>query len=451
LLGILVVLPAIVKPAIGIACVAGLIALWLASKSVAYPLAAAFVPSLVDAIYGSNPLPPGGVTFLFAAWIGLAIVIAMVRGNQPRGLLSVPVMLAFALMALMVVRLGPSIAESYGSKKLQLYIANNLVFLIAGVFVGARRRDARQFYMIMLAISAAGALLLVVALATGQAQQVVANRFTVSTQEYPIQLARSSADGMLLAIYVMIAARTLGARLWAAAVFPALAVTLIAAGSRGPVLAFLFAVIALLALAAATGRARRQLTRVAATILGAVVLVPLLVPGSTIGRALSAIVGGASGLSTNGRAGLWAKAISEFSTHPLLGIGTGGFAGLKAGELYPHNVLLEAAVELGILGGIVAAWFIVSSLRRMIAFWRSSVGADKLEASLIISLFLAALINALFSGAFQDNREVWLWAGFGIGMCARNVILREDPSVPRPITARAHGFGERPGLVRRTI
>lgn len=429
-LGTLVLAPGITRPTLAIALGVAVVALWLATRSVAYPLALAFIPPLIDGVYGSDPLPKGGVTVLFSCWIALAIVICLARGNAPRMLVSAPVVLSFMLLVLMVVRLGPSLSESYGGTKLQLFIADNSLLLLGGVLVGARAADSRRFFALMLAIAAGGALLLVMELATGSAQQAIAGRFTISTQEYPIQLGRSSSDGLLLAIYVMMAARTLRARLLAVALFPALAVTLIASGSRGPVLAFLFAGLVLLALAAANQRARGQLIRVAATILGAAVVVPLLVPGSSVGRALSGIFGGASGLSTNGRAGLWSAAITAFSQHPLLGVGTGGFAGLGTGEFYPHNVVLEVAAELGALGAIIVISFLIGSLRRMSSLWRLREGTERLEVSVVIALFLAALVNALFSGAIQDNQEIWLWAGVGLGMCGRPARMREPRGAP---------------------
>jgi O-antigen ligase len=430
-LGALVLMPGITRPTMAILLGVAVVGVWLATKSVAYPLALAFIPSLLEGVYGSNPLPKGGTTLLFGAWIALAIVIASARGQRPRTLASAPVILTFVLLALMVVRLGPSPSVSYGSMKLQLFVANNVLLMLGAVFVGARVVDTKRFFGLMLGILAAEAFLLVFELASGSAQQVVADRFTISAQQYPIELGRSSADGMLLAIYTMLAAGTIRGRLCAAAVFPAMAVTLIASGSRGPVLGFLFAVLVLLALAAASPRARGRLIKVAATALGAIVAVPLLVPGSSASRALSAIFGGTGGLSTNGRAGLWATAVSAFSHHPLLGIGTGGFAGLRTGEFYPHNLLLESAAELGALGAIVVIWLVVGSLRRMARAWRARAGRERLELSVAIALFVGALINALVSGAIQDNREVWLWAGLGLGICARRVaVARAAPPEP---------------------
>lgn len=438
-LGALVLLPAVARPMIAVGLVVGAVALWLASKSVAYPLAFAFVPSLIDAINGSDPLPKGGVTFIFTAWIALAVLLAVIQRRDQavytRALLSAPVILAVALWVLMVVRLGASGAESYGSTKVQLYIANNLVFIAGGVVVGMRRSDIRLLFTLLLAITAAGAILLVAELVGGTAHQEAAQRFSFSSQLYPIQLGRSSADGVLLAIYAMFASRSASLRLAAVAVLPILLASLFAAGSRGPVIAFFLAVLALIGLSAGSLRARRRLGRVVGAALLAVVLLPVVVPGTTITRALA-------DASTNGRSGLWAQAITAFSQHPLLGVGTGGFAAINPAQLYPHDIVLEAAVELGMVGGLVMLGFIVSSLHRLLVLWRTRDLARKLDVSVVIALFVAALVNAVFSGAFQDNRELWLWAGLGVGMtAAMRPALR--PSLHRPVdlAAPAARFG----------
>jgi O-antigen ligase len=411
------------KPLVAFALIAAIGGVWLAYDSIAWPLALSFAPVLVDAIYGSDPLPPGGVTFLFAGWICLAIAIAIVRGQRLAGLTSAPVVLSLALIALMALRLGVSLDPSYGGKKIQLFVADNFLLLIGGILAGARSKDRRRLLTVMLAISAASGLLLVVGLATGSAYQTAGTgRFAIANQQWPIALGRSSADGLLLSIYAVLAWRTLGGRLWAAAILPILAVAMLAAGSRGPVLGFAVALVVLLALVAGHGRTRQQLSRIAIPVLIAIIFVPLLVPGSTVGRALSSIFGGASGLSTNGRANLWALAYSSFSGHPLLGVGTGSFAAFGTGEFYPHNLLLEMGLELGVLGAIAAAWFIISSLRRLLAAWRRSLGTDRLEAAVVTALFIAALISAMVSGAIQDNRELWLWAGVGVGMSTRSAV-----------------------------
>ena len=38
----------------------------------------------------------------------------------------------------------------------------------------------------------------------------------------------------------------------------------------------------------------------------------------------------------------------------------------------------------------------------------------------MFALFVSAFVNALFSGAIQDNTDVWLWGGLGLGIYARH-------------------------------
>lgn len=422
LLGLLVLAPALTRPQVAIALVGAIVALGLAWKSVAYPLAASGVPPLVDAIVGYNPLPKGGFTFLFLAWIALAVCFAVLRGKTsiaPRALMRAPIVLSFALLGLMLLRLGSSPAEAYGSMKVQLYIADVLIVLVGAVFVGSNRRDLDLFVMLTFAVLAFGALLFLLALLSGSAHTVVPERFSLTAQEYPIYLGRASADGLLIAIYLILAAIRPAVRLCAFAAAPALLVALIAAGSRGPLVAFVFGLFTLLALVAASGRARRRLFPVIGALLIAIVFVPLLVPASSIGRSLSTILGSASGLSSNGRSELWSEAYRAFAGHTLSGIGWGGFAALNPEELYPHNILLEVAVELGVFGVLFVVGIVAGVTRRLTWMWRSARSADKLLTTLLIALFLTALVNAMFSGAIQDNSPVWLWAGVAVGMSAR--------------------------------
>lgn len=427
MLGILVLLPALAEPLVAIALVVAIGGAWLAWRSVAYPLALAGIPVLLEAVLGQNPLPKGGVTFLYIAWIGLAVGFAAMRGTHPvtsRALLYTPVILSIALLAVMILLLGGSPDQLYGSTKIQLYVADNLVFLLGAIFVGARRSDLRLFFAVTLAVAAGGGLLIVLEFLRGGAQMALENRFSLSAQEYPIYLGRSSADGLIIAIYAALAATRVWTRMAALAVLPLLVVALLASGSRGPIVAFAIGAVALVALTAANGRARRRLLIVGGGLLGAAIVVPLVVPGSTIGRSLSTLVGGANGLSSNGRSQLWSQAFGAFAQHPLFGIGTGGFGALNPTEPYPHNILLEVAVELGIVGALLIVGIVVGAAARLVAVWRAAEGRDRLDAAVIITLFITALVNALFSGAIEDNREIWVWGGLGLGMSARLAATR---------------------------
>jgi O-antigen ligase len=438
-----VLAPALTQPLIAIGLVLVVAGIWLAWRSVAYPLALAGVPALVEAIAGHNPLPKGAVTLLYIAWIGLGVVLAAMRGTNPaapRALARAPVLLSLALLGVMLARLGASADQAYGATKIQLYIADNLVFLVGAIFVGARRSDLRLFFGVVLVVASGGALLLVAKLAGGGLHETLANRFSLSAQEYPIYLARNSADGLIIAIYVVLVARRTWTRMAAIAVLPLLLIALIAAGSRGPIIAFAAGMVALIALTGTGGRARRRLLIAGAGMLVAAIIVPLVLPGATVGRSLSALIGGSSGLSSNGRSQLWAQAFNAFGGHPLFGIGTGGFGAINPAEPYPHNILLEAAAELGVVGALLLVAIVLSTSVSLGRTWVAAGGRDRLDAAVIITLFIAALVNALFSGALSDNKELWLWAGLGLGMGARLAAERVRGTAPideYPLHARS--------------
>jgi O-antigen ligase len=441
--GVVVLAPLLTRPTYALLLPVVLVAVWLAWISPAIPLALGGIPPLVDAIAGSNPLPKGGFTLLFSAWIalGVAFVIMRDRGRiGERALLSVPVLASCFLLGLMVLRLSASPDQAYGSMKVELYIADVLIFFFAAIFVGSRRADLNLFLIVLLGVTALSAVLFLFQLVTGAAQQVLNGRFSITAQEYPIDLARASADGLLIAIYFLLSADRRSLRVPVALITPAVAITMIAAGSRGPVVAFAVGLIALLALSATSPRARRRFAVVGAMFALLAIVVPLVVPSSAIGRALSTIVGSASGLSSNGRSGLWSSAIAAFSQHFGLGLGTGGFAAQPAaisdGVQYPHNLFLEVASELGIVGLAALVAALGAIVARLGTLWRSTAGEDRLLATILIALFLTAVTNACISEAIYGNGEVWLWGGLAIGMGARTVQRRGLPE-RRRASARA--------------
>jgi O-antigen ligase len=424
LLGVILLAPAISQPVIGIGLVGGVVAIWLASKSIAYPLALAGIPTLVTAIVGSDPLPKGGATILTAGWVGLAVVLLLFRrreGTAIQGLLSLPFAMALLILALMVLRLNGSPAAAYGMSKTELYVADNIAFLIGAVFVASNRSTLRLFLIVTMAVVLTGSLLLIFQLVTGAAQQQYTGtgRFTVSAQEGSINLGRQSSNGALIAIGLILITRETWLRLTCLVAIPMMLLSLLAAGSRGPTVAFVIGLLVLVTLSAATGRARRQLLLVGAGMIGAAIVIPLLVPSSSIGRSLSTILGSSSGLSSNGRSALWAIAFAAFKSHLWFGIGTGGFSSLSI-EPYPHNVFLETGAELGIFGVLAVATMIGSMFSRLRTLWQSTDGTERLEITLLLGLFVSAFVNALFSGQISDNSDLWLWGGIGLGIYSRH-------------------------------
>lgn len=409
--------PLLLRPVWALGASLALIFVLLAWKSVAYPVALVGLISTVIVLVGSNPLPPGAFLYLVSGWTLLAIVVAALRDDALSGsiLRAAPVALSLTLAGLLIAQLGDSPAQEYGTFKVQVFVSQNLVLLFGGIVIGRDRKHLDLFLGLTLAVAFLSALVLTQQLVGGQAQEVLPGRFALNPEENPIFLGRSAGTGLIIAIYLLLAGTVLRYRLYALAVLPSLAVSIVAAGSRGPVVGVIFAITVLLACLARSSRSRRRIPMVVAGIVAGVLLTAQLVPGETIGRSFSIFSGNGSGVDTNGRSDLWAQAFESIRGHPLLGIGTGGFEAISPMLRYPHNLLLESAVELGLAGLLAVIALISATLRRLRRAWRGLPEDSRGHVTVVAALFVAATINAMLSGDITVNTSVWLTAGLALG------------------------------------
>jgi O-antigen ligase len=399
------------------------VGLILARVSPAIPLGCIGVPTLVIALAGRDPFGAGSVRAGMCCWT-LASVWFFVRRHGRLNLTAVrsaPV-IASVLLALMLL-LGTtwSTDPSYGWFKAEDFVAVNLVALAAALCIGQRRRDFAVFAGVTFVIAVAAAIVLLHGLNTGSLSPSVGGRFSIAADEYPIALGRDAAEGILFGLYFALHARRGTVRLAALAALPVLAVALFAAGSRGPVLGLAVGGAVFLALAVTTAAARRRIALVAVAVAASAITVSQLAPRNDLARALQVLLSG-PGVSSNGRTGLWSVAIGAFERHPFAGIGSGSYATLNPIERYPHNFLLEVAVELGVLALILLLAAVVTAFAKVLRAWRSAdLASDRLRAALVAALLAMAVVNASLSGDLTTNGAVWV--GFGLA-CASAVWAR---------------------------
>lgn len=141
----------------------------------------------------------------------------------------------------------------------------------------------------------------------------------------------------------------------------------------------------------------------------------LLLLVATWGRDLPGVGGGtrisdtveavASGdLLLDERFVLWKGGLSDWASHPLTGIGFGNFALVTDSATYehPHNVVIEMAAELGLLGIIMGVGLLFIPLK--LALGGRSRGGIALVAG---SAFVFLLTTASVSGDLADNRMLF--------------------------------------------
>jgi len=410
------------RPVPALAALAVAVAIAAALRSVVYPAALTGLPALLIALTGHNPLPKGGVFILLFAWTVVGIVAEVFREENAlplRVLATPPVLLTLALTVLMAARLPASRDVAYGNQKVELWVAESVTLLVAGVLIARRADRFRTFVLVSLAVSAASAVALTQQLAAGNAQAVVGGRYALSAAYNPIEVGRTMSHGMILGAFVLLGAWSLRIRLATLVIVPALAVAFIASGSRGPVLGLVVGLIVILALAIRERATRQRVSLVLVGIAVAAALVPQLVPGQDIARSLGVILGNQQGLSSNGRYELWQQAWQVIGSHPLLGIGTGSFAQLAPIVQYPHNIALEAWAELGVIGFVLVVGTLIVGSVYVGRVVKNATGRTRLEAAAVAALWSASIPNALVSGDLSNNYYLWLTLGLAVGIAQR--------------------------------
>ncbi len=408
-----------------------LLAVLLAAKSVAAPVALASAPTIFIALLSRNPFPPGAVALFVFAWTAVAILLVVAREEDalpPRAVLAVPVVFSLGLLALMAVRLGVSPSPDYGSVKLRLFLAQNITLLVAGILIGRRSRHMNLFAALTLVVSTVTALVLAKALVTGHGLATLGGRFSLYEDESPIGLARAASAGLIVAVYVLLWSQAALLRLFAFVAGPLIAVAFFATGSRGPVLGLVVGLVVLLVLTLRDPTSRRRMLLLSLATPPAVLLVTRLVPGADIKRSLSFLLFGSSGdVSANGRYQLWHQAYDAFHAHPLLGLGTGSFASIVPSEGYPHDLFLEVGAELGFIGALFVALIVVAGAVRLAQVASRATAEARGHAALAAALFAAAFVNALVSADIAGNNALWLAIGLGLGLSARGVAEASGP------------------------
>jgi O-antigen ligase len=129
---------------------------------------------------------------------------------------------------------------------------------------------------------------------------------------------------------------------------------------------------------------------------------------------------------------LWKLALQKISAHPIIG---SGFAQSDMSEdlaytsdpIYPHNIFLEVAVELGLTGLILFTIPLFIGLKRAYHSFQSANPAKGIDVDLVLLLFVFNLIEAQMSGFLTNQAQLLFMMGISGGLYRWEIIPLHTP------------------------
>ena len=205
----------------------------------------------------------------------------------------------------------------------------------------------------------------------------------------PITLGHLAASTVLASSTLLLRRNSLLIKVPALSILVVAFSCLVLAASRGP---FLSMFAGLLVLIFYRGN-RRTWTIVAVSFLVLIVVFITFGDGLQLIKRFDGIGEERSSLE---RLVIQANSIDQFQAHPLFG---SSFLELEFLE-YPHNMFIETAIALGVVGVVILLFTLYKT-------WRVTLGCMKQGEFLVPLLFIQYFVGAQLSGAIYGNSALW--------------------------------------------
>lgn len=337
------------------------------------------------------------------------------------------------LLALVIV--GTLYASSFD---LALGKSMNFAFLVAlpltlAIHVGQSDKLKAQFLAATVVISATLTIFGLIGIFTGGGGSRLENLSnTIGTGRAALLLP------IVLFVGSKLSNRAIGPITWF--VVPLSFLVAVSAGSRGPLVAFVIAMVYTAMRNSGRVSARVLVFALATVPVGIVISsiesVQQYLPSAGFERIsafMQRLLGG--GEVDSVRTNLLQAATDLFTERPLFGFGTGGFeqqvSSLSSFEdhSYPHNLVIHFASDWGIMGLTVLGVLVWLAILRPVPR-----AHDDPNSNAIAALFLFALISAMFSNDIYDNR--WLWGMLVLQMTNVHLLRAKNAGAIAPATTR---------------
>lgn len=371
-------------------------------------------------------IPTGYHALCAGALLACVLTLYAMRRRGRVALLGGLQIAALCLGVVLILGLLWTPSPQYGRLKVEGYILFDLLLLLGASLLG---EDMPRLRMTVYVAGFMGVVFCLWGLVTVFAQQSgVWSESTLRAAD-PIGMGRRLGVFAISLIVLAQITKQPVAKALMLTVVGAVVFLMFYTGSRGAVLSLVLALFVY-----AVFLSRRPLWQgIVLAVVGAVVLYAIfsIIPFDAQSRFLySTDPTSESGMSLIARQEFWNRAISLLVSHPVMGVGTGGYSYFANGidmRDYPHNLLMEVSCELGVLGVAVLLWFLIASLRVAGNIFPRSASVNKGNFTVVwgIAVFLFALANSMMSGDIYTNSLLWFSSGF---MWATSIALKKGSS-----------------------
>ncbi|MEB2309925.1 MAG: O-antigen ligase family protein [Candidatus Brocadiaceae bacterium] len=367
----------------------------------------------VDPIFDSLGVPSGLKALPIALLMVTLLVFFVLR--QKKGL-------AFGGVHLIGIGIGIILfagllwthSPNYGMWKVQAYMLFSLLLLLGtALFVDERERLKRIIYTAAF-LGVVFSFLGLYTISVGGSQKW--DRLTIGSFD-PIWLARGLGVFSLALLMVFEITRSQGMKIFTLVFLFCLVFLILSTASRGPTFS-LFLTLLFYFLFFFKKPLVQKVVFVA--IVGIIVCVAFIYMPQEVRDRYNFFTFSASEQGTDyttGRTPLFTSAFHACKSHPLLGLGTGGFSSyysLVDTRQYPHNLFLEMGSELGILGLGLIICFLCLNFRMIFHIFKNNRRITQNNFPLIWGalIFFFEFCSSMVSGDLMANKLLFLGSGF---------------------------------------
>ena len=333
------------------------------------------------------------------------VVFYYLKNRAKRVSIYTPQFWAALILVILIFGLSNSTNPSYGKQKIVFYTTFNFLMIIVPILI---LDSEKKVHYIFATVYLLGLALAITSLPLALSTSTIF-RFYPSANVNPIWFSRSLGVSLLASVFIIATIERRAVKLLVLATWPLFIYLMMRSWSRGPLLGVMLALVAFFYLQPKISWRLKVLGSIV-ILIGGIGLLTLT--SSVILARLQAPIGQEA--SAAFRLLAWIEAARVFASHPLTGIGTGSFfIDLPFTPfIYPHNILLEAASENGIIGlGALGMFFLSSFLIGWKNIYRAENKTSRQTNVVLMVIFIYALWNAQMSGDISGNELIWLSAG----------------------------------------